>query len=61
MLLQVLERFIHECVPVTGGYAPEEVLLSCSLAHPNLVRGFRYATRTLKGTPATHGAPLSSI
>ena len=52
---------MHECQPVAGGYVPEEVLLSCGLAHPSLVRGYRYATRTLQGTPATQGAPLSFI
>ena len=52
---QVMERFVNECTPVVGGYVPDEVLLSCSLAHPNLVRGYRYATRTVKGVPATHG------
>ena len=50
-----MERYQHECVEAAGGLVPEEVLTCCSLAHPTLVRAYGYATRMLRGVPATDG------
>ena len=54
-LLQVLMRLASECVdsPV-GGLVAREAPLVCGLAHPNLVRAYRYASHTQQ--PGLDGA-----
>ena len=55
--MQVMERYLHECVEAPGSqvWVPEEALICCSTSHPTLVRSYGYAARMLQGVPATNG------